>query len=393
MAHTKYLIIGGGAAGVFAAKKIRQCDNEGEITVFTDDTRPLFSKPRLPEFLAGECAENELAVFGPNWYEKQRVQIKVRSCIRKILPQERTIVAADEGRYSYDKLLIASGSYPSRLPIQGFNSNHVYTIREIDDVIALRELVKTKKSCIVIGGGLLGIEIAYALAKLGVDITVVEYFDRLIPRQLDAEGSHLLKEILQNKGLRFILGARSTAIDDRNGEKELAIEGQGAARAGFIVMSVGISPAIDIARDAGLATRKGIVADDLLRTSNENIFTAGDCAEHNGIVYGLWSAAMEQGEIAAENMTGGMKAYKGTTVSTMLKVAGVEVSSVGAIEHNDPSVKAVKKIDTKSGCYKKIFLRDKQVLGAILIGCNKDASKIKQMIKDKMVIETPGSLL
>jgi nitrite reductase (NADH) large subunit len=393
MASTKYLIIGSGAAGVSAAKKIRQCDNDGEIAIFTDDKRPLFSKPRLPEFLAGDCSENDLETYKPVWYEKQRIQIRTETVVKGIIPGDKVVVTADNARHAYDKLLIATGSHPTRLPISGFDSDHVYTVRTIDDVITLRSVAKAKKCCIVLGGGLLGIEIAHALSKLGASVTVAEYYNRLIPRQLDEEGSQLLKEVLENSGLQFMLGTQATAIENHNGEKQLVVQGRDPVSCGFIVMSVGISPAVQLARDAGLSTHKGIIADDFLRTSHEGIFTAGDCAEHNGIIYGLWSAAMEQGEIAGENMVGASRKYLGTTVATQLKVAGIEVASVGAIEYNDKTVSAIKKIDAKSGCYKKIFLRDKRVLGAILIGCNKEALKIKQLIKDKTVIEVPEALL
>jgi nitrite reductase (NADH) large subunit len=389
----QYVIIGSGAAGVFAAKKIRQRDNDGEITIFTDDMRPLFSKPRLPELLAGDCSEKDLETYKLDWYAKQHIQIRTETAAKGIVPGEKVVVTADNTRHAYDKLLIATGSHPARLPINGFDGDHVYTVRTIDDVITLRSVAKTKKNCIVLGGGLLGIEIGYALSKLGISVTVVEYFNRLIPRQLDEEGSQLLKEVLQNQGLQFILGVQPTAIEDHSGKKQLVLKGRDALSCDFMVMSVGISPSVQLARDAGLNTHKGIIADDFLRTSHADIFTAGDCAEHNGIIYGLWSAAMEQGEIAGENMAGASRKYLGTTVSTQLKVAGIEVASVGAIEHDEKAVNVIKKTDAKSACYKKIFLKDKQVLGAIMIGCNKDALKTKQLIKDRTVIENPESLL
>ncbi|MBN1492623.1 MAG: NAD(P)/FAD-dependent oxidoreductase, partial [Candidatus Omnitrophica bacterium] len=337
----KYCIIGSGAAGVFAAKKIRQLDSEGEIVIFTDEKRALFAKPRLPEFLSGDCKEEDLLIFKSEWYEKQRIQVRTESRVREIIPHDNVIMTTGDERYEYDKLLIAAGSHPSRLPIAGFQSDNVYTVRTVEDIITLRSLAQTKKCCIVIGGGLLGIEIAYALSKLGLTVTVVEYFDRLIPRQLDQEGSNILKKILEEKGLHFRLGAQTTAIEDTQGEKQIIIKGQQVICCEFVVMSVGISPNIQLAQRAALTTNKGIIVNDFLKTTDHNIFAAGDCAEHNGAIYGLWSAAMEQGEIAGENMVDMRRHYEGSTVSTMLKVAGVEVSSVGEIIHKERDVDVV----------------------------------------------------
>ncbi|MFC1808748.1 NAD(P)/FAD-dependent oxidoreductase [Candidatus Omnitrophota bacterium] len=277
---------------------------------------------------------------------------------------------------------------------RGFDSENVFTVRTVEDIIALREIARGRQCCIMVGGGLLGIEIAHALCSLGLEVTVVEYFDRLIPRQLDEEGSHLLKEMLQKKGLKFILGAQSTAIKDVEGEKHLIIKGEQTLCCEFIVMSVGIRPVVTLACDAGLTVARGIVVDNYLRTSNKDIFAAGDCAEHNGIIYGLWSVAMEQGDIAGGNMVAPEREYEGTTTSTMIKVAGIELASIGTIDHEgDDSVSEIKKTDVEANYYKKFFLKDKQVCGAILIGCGSESMKIKKLIHDKVIIENPESLL
>lgn len=390
-----YCIVGSGTAGVFAAKKIRECDPEAVINLFTDDSCTLFSKPRLPEYLAGQCDRDDLMIFPPEWYQKQRIDVHTGIAVTHINPKEHSLVTENHKTYRFDRLLLATGSVPARPPVEGMNGEHIYTIRTIQDVDRLKAFMQTKKMCCaLIGGGLLGLETAYALQRTGVRVTVLEYFKRLMPRQLDPEGSCALQRMLEEKGLRFVLGAETVSIDEMSGEKFLKLREKDPVCADYVVVSAGIKPEIRLAKDAGLVTRKGIVVNDCMQTSKEHIFAAGDCAEHDGRIYGLWSAAMEQGEYAGQNMAGFKKEYRGTTVSTILKVAGIEVASLGMITDTpSPDVTSIVKKDEAGGLYKKLFLKDNILIGAILIGDNKAVTTLKRLINDKTEIAVPEDLL
>lgn len=382
----RYLIIGNGPAGIYAAQKIRQLDKNSELKIFSDEHYSFYSKPRLTtQYLANECEKDKLLLFSPKWYEEQQITVHLNTKVTSLNPGKKEITAQTGLTTTYDKLLLATGSNPAKIPIPGSDSENVFTIRTINDADTIKNIIQTKQSCAVIGGGLLGLEIAHALKKHHISVCVLECFDRLLPKQLDAEGSHILQNLLEEKGLEFSLGVCASAILEKEGKKILVVK-EKEATADLVVMATGISPQVELAKPAGIQTNKGVVVNDYLQTNLSDIYAAGDCAEHQDRIYGLWSASLEQGEIAAQNMAGQKTAYTGTTVATMLKVAEIELASLGCVDLREhPQAYEIKKAD--SNVYQKLFVENDCIIGAIFINDMKKVQKIKKMIKNKIKID------
>jgi nitrite reductase (NADH) large subunit len=217
----------------------------------------------------------------------------------------------------------------------------------------------------LIGGGLLGLEAGNSVRKLGPKVKVVEFFPRLIPRQLDVEGAKKLQAIMEEMGFSFWLGAKTQEITGKNGVESVLLEGGERLSADIVIISAGVRPAMDLAKPFGLETDKGIKVDERLRTNQPDIYAAGDVAEYKGIPYGIWPAAMEQGKIAGLNMAGGNVNYEGTTMSNVLKVVGIDLASAGEI---DLDHKFESKVVVGEGLYRKIVLKDNRIIGCIMLG-------------------------
>jgi nitrite reductase (NADH) large subunit len=243
---------------------------------------------------------------------------------------------------------------------------------------------KKVKDVVLIGGGLLGLEAGNALLKLGFKVHVVEFFPRLLPRQLDEDGAGRLQKIMEGMGFSFRLGAKTQEITGDGQVTGVSLEGGENLNAQMVVISAGVRPNIKLAQSLGLETDKGIKIDEHLRTNQPDIYCAGDVAEFKGMPYGIWPAAMEQGKIAGTNMAGGGLVYKGTTMANSLKVVGVDLASAGEI---DAEGKFDAKVVTDDQVYKKIVIDNNLIIGCIMLGDKKGFNKITQMMSEKRDIK------
>ncbi|HYA48883.1 MAG TPA: FAD-dependent oxidoreductase, partial [Burkholderiales bacterium] len=328
----KAVIIGSGLAGTMAAKTLRELDSDVEIEVFGEEKHPYYPRPNLIEFLAGRLPFDKLFAFPPDWNARQRIQVRAGETVARLLPAERKVETAAGGRQGYDVLLLASGSRAVVPALRGSDLKGVFVLRTLDDALAILDHVKRYPRTAVVGGGLLGLETARALNSAGADVRVVEVFDRLLPRQLDAAGAAMLKGQVEKMGIQVRLG---TVTEEISGEREAAgLRFQGGEELGAetVIIAAGAQPDTAPAREAGLAVKRGVIADDLLRSSAPHIFVAGDAAEHRGTTYGMIPATFEQSRAAAYNMLGVEKPYAGTVASSTLKVAGLSVASFGLVD-------------------------------------------------------------
>jgi nitrite reductase (NADH) large subunit len=232
---------------------------------------------------------------------------------------------------------------------------------------------------VLIGGGLLGLETGNALRKLGKKVMVVEFFPRLLPRQLDLDGANRLQGIMEGMGFSFRLGAKTEEIMGGDQVRGVRLEGGEELSAEMVIISAGVRPNLEMAESLGLDQDKGIVVDEKLRTNQADVYAAGDVAAFKGMPYGIWPAAMEQGEIAGVNMAGGDKVYGGSTLSTTLKVVGIDLASAGNI---DAENKFESKVFTDEKVYKKIVIEDNKIIGCIMLGDTKGFNKIKKMMSE-----------
>jgi len=385
---TEYIVIGNGVAGTEAAKTIRKRDPLAEIKIFTQEHYPFYSRPRIPELLAGTIALDTFFVYNREWYDKNKIQLYLNSVVKEIDSGNHKILLTDGSNFTYNKLLLAMGSRGALPPIEGIDTvKGVFTLRSVEDVMAIRRCATNAKTATLIGGGLLGIEAGNGLRKLGTSVTVVEVSDRLLPRQLDGEGAATLQKQMEGMGLTFILDAKSKCIREKGHKKILELADGRIIESDFILVSAGIVPNIILARTAGISVNKGILVNDHLETNIPGIYGAGDVAEYKGRIYGIWPAAQRQGVVAGINMAGGHEIYGGTVPSTTLKVAGIRLTSMGDILSEDNGVEQIKRTNPEKCLYKKLFIKQKRLVGAILLGDNKNASDLAQLMEKKVDIE------
>jgi nitrite reductase (NADH) large subunit len=387
---TNYVIIGNGVAGTTAAENIHKQDSEGKITIFSDEDLPFYYRLRLNEFISGDISETQLVAKKVTWYEDHNISLKLKTRIAEVKLQEKMAITEDNQRFSFDRLLMATGSYSFIPPIKGSENKGVFALRDIQDARNISAYAKNVEDVILIGGGLLGLEAGHALKKLGKRIIVVEFFPRLLPRQLDVDGARRLQEIMEDMGFSFRLGAKTQEIIGDSQVSGILLEGGESLSGGMVVVSAGVRPNMVLAERLALSIDKGIVVDEHLQTSQPGIYAAGDVAEYKGMPYGIWPAAMEQGKIAGINMAGGDTTYDGTTMANTLKVAGVDLASAGNIDAENEFEARIK---TEGGIYRKIVIKDNHIVGCIMLGNTKGFNRITKMMAEKTDVSQIGDIL
>ncbi len=375
-----YLIIGNGVAGTTAAENIRKQDKEGKVTLVTDEDIPFYYRIRLNEYLSGEITEQDLVARKEQWYKDRGINLILNTCISGVVPKEKAVVTEDNQRLSYDSILIATGSHSFIPPIKGAGKKGVFSLRNIRDARDISAHANGIKDVVIIGGGLLGLEAGKALTESGKKVTVVEFFPRLLPRQLDAEGAKRLQSIMEKIGFSFRLGAKTEEITGDDRVSSVLLEGGEDLFTKMLIISAGVRPNLELATPLGLDHDKGIKVDEHLRTSQPHIYAAGDVAEFRGVPYGIWPAAMEQGKIAGTNMGGGDLTYQGTTMANTLKVVGVDLASAGDI---DAENKLESRVFTDGKIYKKVVMENDRIVGCIMLGDTTGFNDIIKAISEK----------
>ncbi|MBW2203355.1 MAG: NAD(P)/FAD-dependent oxidoreductase [Deltaproteobacteria bacterium] len=378
---SNYLIIGNGVAGTTAAENIRKIDKKGNITILTGEDLPFYYRIRLNEYISGEIEENDLVAKKEKWYRDQNINLELMTRIVGAKDQEKALITENNRTLSYDRLLVATGSHSFIPPIKGSEKKGVFSLRTIKDARDISAYARKIENVVLIGGGLLGLEAGNALRKLGKRVTVVEFFPRLLPRQLDVDGAKRLQGIMEEMGFSFRLGAKTEAItgDDQTGG--VLLEGGETLSSEMVIISAGVRPNMDLANDLGLDHDKGIKVDEHLQTNRADIYAAGDVAEFKGMPYGIWPAAMEQGKIAGNNMAGGDMVYEGTVMANTLKVVGVELASAGNI---DAENEFESQVFTDEKIYKKIVIENDKITGCIMLGDTKGFSIMTKAISERV---------
>jgi nitrite reductase (NADH) large subunit len=363
----RYVIIGNGVAGTTAAEHIRGIDKDGKIDIFTDESGLFYSRIRLPEYIAGQVEAEKLVLHNPQWYREKAIDVHLDESVREVDPERKEVRTDKENSYPYDRLLLATGSHSFVPPIRGVEKPGVFTLRSIKDADRIRDYAVNAKKAVLIGGGVLGLETGNGLRQLDMAVAVVEFFPRLLPRQMDLPGAELLKMEMEAMGFSFFLGAKSQEILGEQKAEGLLLEGGETIPCDMVLISAGIRPNVDLAKKLGLEVDKGVSVNDRLETQNRDVYAAGDLIQHRGLFYGIWPASEEQGRIAGINMAGGNACYDGTVMSNRLKVVGIDFVSSGDIDVDGRFENLVKK-DEGNFIYRKLVLKDDIIVGCILLG-------------------------
>ena len=350
------------------------------IAVIGDEPRLAYNRVLLSSVLAGETASHDIELRPASWWRDRGVTLKYGCVATEIDVGRREIKIAGEESVAFSKLVLATGSAPLRLNVPGADLAGVHTFRDSRDVDLLLTLAAQKKRVVVVGGGLLGLEAAYGLAKAGAAVTLIHLMDRLMERQLDAPAADLLKTLVERKGIEILLNANTARLHGEKSVKGIELTDGRRIDADAVIFAAGIRPNIALAKDAGISVNRGIVVDDHLQTGLADIFALGECAEHRGICYGLVEPAHEQARVLAQHLAGGSGSYGGSVVATNLKVSGVAVFSGGDFIAADGAETIVLN-DARRGTYKKLVIANGRLAGAVLVGDTRDALWYLELIR------------
>ncbi|MFX0080444.1 MAG: FAD-dependent oxidoreductase [Candidatus Hodarchaeota archaeon] len=384
----KIVIIGNNVSGTFTAQNIRFLNEEAEIEILTQEKYPYYTRVNLPELISEKVTIDDLIVFKEDWYKTKQIKLTLNTKVKRINPKNKTIEIEGKDPISYDKLVLALGSTPNIPPIKNATKykdekKGLFTLRSIDDGLEIKYYIRKEntKKAIVIGGGLLGLELANQIKNSGLDTTVVEFFPQLLPRQLDEECGGMLKEEIEKRGIKVVLDATTEEILGNGLVTGIRLKGGEEIEADIVLIQAGIRPTIELAKDANLTTNKGIIVNEFLETSEKDIFAVGDCIEYNNQIWGIIPACMEQSKIVAASTLGLKKVeYKGTTPKNTLKIMGIELTSIGIIdplkEEAPGGWEILRKADKKNCCFQKLVLKESRLKGAILFGDTKAISYV-----------------
>lgn len=375
------VIIGNGMAAVRLVDELsKRSLGRHAIAVIGDESRLAYNRVLLSSVLAGEIAPDEIELKTAAWWRDRGVTLLYGRRATSVDARARVVGLADGASLSFAKLVFATGSRSIRPPLPGMDLDGVLTFRNADDAAMIAGAAGGGARAVVIGGGLLGIEAAYGLAKSGTRVTLVHLMDRLMERQLDEVAARVLETKLATHGVDILLGAETERVEGEGRVKAVILKDGRRLPADLVVVAIGIRPNAELARAAGLKVERGIVVDDLLRTSEPGIYAIGECAEHRGVCYGLVEPGYEQARVLADHLCGGEASYAGSVISTNLKVSGVNVFSVGDfIGGKGSEILAFE--DLRRGVYKKLVVVRDRLRGAVLIGDTLDARWYLELVR------------
>lgn len=359
-----YLIIGNSSAAIGCVEGIRKVDTTGTITIVSDESYHTYSRPLISYWLEGKVSDEKIYYRPEDFYKKNNCQVVLGKRAEKIDAASKKVTLDDGSTLSYDKLLIATGSRPFVPPTVGLSDvRNEFTFMKYNDAKAVKEVLKPESKVLIIGAGLIGLKAAEGVYTTTKDITVVDLADRILPSILDSEGSHIVQKHLESKGVKFILNdkvakftANSAVLDSG---KELTFD--------ILIIAVGVRPNIELASEAGLKVNRGIIVDNTCKTSNADIYSAGDCTESFDITTGsqkilaLLPNAYMQGEVAGITMAGGTKTYENAIPMNAIGFFGLHMITAGSY---DGEVKITQTADS----YKKLVFKDGLLKGYIMIG-------------------------
>lgn len=399
----RLVIIGAGMAGTrfatqFATQKLEESVNDKsnyEITLINQEPYAGYNRIMLSPVLAGEKTFEDIVLHSFEEYSQLGIALKTHTIVESLDTQGKQLVlqsteTGSKEHIDYDELVFATGSTPFILPIENNDAKGVFSFRTKADVDDMLNAIKGNEGheCIVIGAGLLGLEAANALANHGANVTVVHTSGHILNRQLDPTAASILQDYFEQKGIHFELNARSEQIttDEHNKVTGLNCQDGRYIPANSIIMTVGVRPNIDLAKSSSIECDKGILVNEFMQTSTQDVYAIGECIQFQNQLFGLVAPAYEQANILIQSLSGKSQAYSIKPEATKLKVAGVDLFSAGEIappEDIEPAVEYILYEDASRSIYKKLIIQDKKLIGAILYGDVTDGSWFFELI-DKM---------
>ncbi len=390
----KIVIIGGGGAAKEAAVAARKQDPTCSITILAEESYLPYYRPFLTEYLSHDINEKRFYLADDTYYREHHIDIYLNDPVISILPEGKKVITASQNHYAYDQLILAIGSYNFVPFPQALQKKGVFSIRTYDDAKEVKEYTNKVKKAIVVGGGLLGLEAAWKLLTKGMEVTVIELMDRILPLQLDAICSEYFKQIIEAKGVHLKLGKAVKQILGDELVSGVELDDGTILPCDLLLFSVGIRPNIDLVKNTGLEINRGIIVNDKMETSLSAIYAAGDVVEFQGKVNGTWPPALLQGKVAGTNAAGGSMTYVPPIISTMLSAFETRIFSIGDLGHihKESSYKCLSFKDIKNKVFRQLYFLESQLVGGILIGDIRYSTKLIKGIANKTSVEKAKDL-
>lgn len=398
----RYVIVGASAAGAQAAEDIRKLDPEGDIRLIGAEPHPPYSRCLISRFVDGRLSEEHLFFKTRRFAETWKIETTIGTKVAQIDRANKTVTCENGDRYTFDKLLLATGSRPWTPRLEGIERQGVSTFHGMADARALAARAKDATSAVVIGAGFVGLEAAYALARLGLKVTVVERCPQILPNQLDARGAGIIHADLEAMGVEIILDESVSSIDGNGSVTGVTVAEKPHVQADLVIVATGIEPNKELAVEAGLDTDRGVVVDEYLQTSDPNIFAAGDVIEVSDVSTGkrvpsaTWFNAVLQGKYAAYNMTGHRRRYTGAVgIQNAVQFHQIPAISFGQTlvesdSHEDHEVLSMREGDK---VYKKLVLKGNHIVGMIFVGDIQKSGFYNALIRHQVDVSAHRSKL
>lgn len=382
------IIIGNSAAGIAAVESIRDKDKDSKITVISDEDYTAYCRCVLSYYLAGEVGEDRLIYRPKEFYQNNNIDLILRQKVTKVDSKKNQILLEDNQKLGYDSLIIATGSSAKFPDIKGVKKHGVFGLRTVKDVKEILGLLAVTKTACVLGGGLIGLKAGYALKKRGIDVKVVVKSKQILSQVLDKTAADIIQRHLDSNGLEILTGLDVTELLGNGDLKAVKLDSGKVIGAEVAIIGKGVLPNIDLVRDTPIKVGEGIIVDKFLKTTVENIFAAGDCAEAYDFVLerpqvnALWPNAVEQGLAAGRNISGQNLVYGGSIGLNSVEFFGLPVISMGMVREEE-GAEALSVSDANNKSYKKVILKDNRVKGVILLNRIENSGIYLELIRHK----------
>jgi nitrite reductase (NADH) large subunit len=367
------VVLGNGIAGVTAADFVRRGHPDCEIHIVGLESHVLYNRMGISRLIHGRSAMQGLYLLDEKWYDEHGITAWLNTRARKIDLTSRRVLLATGEFLPFDRLVLATGSGSSVPPIDGFGGPGTFVLRQAADAMQIRSYAQDNgsRTAVVAGGGLLGLEAAYSLHELGLEVTVLERGERLLSKQIDAFCSELVEAHFAELGIDILYGAEMTAVTGRGRVRKVVLKDGHTLPCDIFLACVGIRPNVTLAEEAGIAVARGVIVDDRMETSVSGVFAAGDVAERNDQVLGLWPIAAKQAEVAAENLLGGDERLPSDMPATILKGVGLDLTSVGRVEPEGDDEVIVSE-DARAPSYRRLLVSQGRAAGVVVLGYHPD---------------------
>ncbi len=395
----RYVIIGNSAAAVHAIEEIRRMDESGEIVVFSREPYLAYSRPLITEYLFDGVPERKMAYRDAAFYRRHSVDLRLAVEVVKIDRTRKEIVDSKGGVTVYDKLLLTAGGVPFVPPLKGGDRENIFTMMTWDSAKKVKEKLKDIRRAVVLGGGLIGMKTAEGIHEAGVKTTVIELAPQILSRILDSGGARLFEDYLQKRGMDIILADTLEEVLGDGRVSGVRLRSGREVECDILILAIGVVPNVSIAKEAGLDTNRGVLVNERMRTSDPDVFAAGDIAESYDLVVdearvnAIWPLASQQGRVAGANMGGRDESFLGGFPKNSLSLLGLHTISMGHVDPPDDTYEVISRIDREKHLYRKFILKDGYICGGIFVGDIEKAGIITGLIKNRILLEGDVSWL